>query len=65
MSKFHGYTEAQTIEAYIEKLLEHHPVTYDNVQEWLNFARTINTGLDVVTDACMDAIKDKEVEIKK
>ncbi len=49
-----GYGEARKIEKRIRQILAENPITQQNALEWMNFSRTISSGLDLlVADAIL------------
>ncbi len=45
---FHGYHEAAKIDAQINKIFLEQPLTKENVCEWMNFSRTVQTSLNII-----------------
>ena len=45
---FNSYEEASTIDQNINTLLKDHPINMDNVRDWLNFSRTLQTTLKLI-----------------
>ena len=45
-----GYKEADVIDKQILQLIEKEPLTVENCGEWLNFTRTIRTGLTLIIE---------------
>ncbi len=67
MNKFSGYEVAQQIDDQINHLLGEHPITAENCLEWLNFSRTIETSLILISEDAKNIQKggmNKETEAK-
>jgi hypothetical protein len=48
MSILHGYNAARHIDDQIEGILVEHPITKENALEWMAFARTVETSLNLI-----------------
>jgi len=48
MSKFDPYEKAEELDAKINKMLEEHPITEENVNVWTIFQRTIQSSLTII-----------------
>lgn len=47
-----GYEEAFRSDLKTNKLLEENPITKDNIIEWMKYARTIKTTMDIILAEC-------------
>ena len=47
-----GYEEAEIADGRTNKLLVLNPITKDNVLEWMKYARTVRTTMDIIIDEC-------------
>ena len=56
-----GYTEAEKIEVKIKKLIIAYPVDKHNINDWLNFIRTIKTGVNLVEENLYEKLKKLEI----
>jgi len=56
-----GYEKSEKIEKEINDLLKNNPITSENALEWMNFSRTIRSGLEIIEKKAMDEI-DKDTE---
>ena len=54
-----GYLEASKIDEIISQLIEEHGVTPKNSIEWLKFARTIKTSVEIIEKVAEAAFKTK------
>ncbi len=43
-----GYKEASKIDKLVNKLLSENPITEKNAREWMQFCRTISSGLEIL-----------------
>lgn len=57
-----GYHEASKLDRLTNKLLENEPITKDNVLEWMKYARTVRTTMDIIMDECRQLLS---LEINK
>ena len=64
MGTFGGYAEAKKIDDKINHLLEDHGITKENHLDWLNFARTLKTSCELITEkATAVAIGEDEYDV--
>lgn len=52
-----GYKQADAIDKQILQLINMNPLTVANSIEWLNFTRTIITGLDLIREDAAATLK--------
>lgn len=55
---FNGYDAASDIDADINSMLREDPITKDTAVAWMNFARTMETTLIIITKAALDTVKE-------
>ena len=53
-----GYKEAEIIDKQINARLSDNGITKDNAQGWMNFARTLISGLDMIHKKAIRAARD-------
>ena len=51
-----GYEYAEKIDKQIGDVLKHNPITEENAMEWIAFARTIRSGLEIVEEKAKDVL---------
>lgn len=54
-----GYEEALKSDQKTNKLLEENPIARDNVIEWVKYARTIKTTMDIILAECKSIVKEE------
>lgn len=47
-----GYEEAAKSDTKTNKILKDDPITKDNALEWMKYARTVKTTMDIIMDEC-------------
>lgn len=47
-----GYEESDKIDNRTNLLLEKYPVSKDNFLEWMKYARTVKTTMEIILDEC-------------
>lgn len=51
-----GYEEAAKADKLTNKMLKDNPINGKNVMEWMKYARTIKTTMDIILIECRKAI---------
>ena len=62
-----GYVEANRIDNEINKLFEENPLSEENALEWMRFARTVRSTLEIIEECAKNNIdaKTERVAIEK
>jgi len=58
MSEFSPYKKADEVEKKINKMLEKHPITKENIHLWTIFHRTVQSGLILIERKIEKVAKD-------
>jgi len=58
MSEFSPYKKADEVEKKINKMLDQHPITKENIHLWTIFHRTVQSGLTIIERKIEKVAKD-------
>ena len=58
-----GYKEASKIDKQINDLFSEHPMSEENALEWINFARTVRSTLEIIEEHAKNTLDRKTERI--